>query len=67
MLNRATQITTNLFGLFAAVVQCSDQTTLDDFSNGILVPGQAANDPSVAKVYAYPPSSSQCHFFEIIV
>ncbi|MCJ1474770.1 hypothetical protein MMC13_003430 [Lambiella insularis] len=38
-----TLIATNVFGLSAAVIQCSSNTTLDDFSNGILVSGQLAD------------------------
>ncbi|MCJ1256161.1 hypothetical protein MMC24_003981 [Lignoscripta atroalba] len=33
-------IASNVFGLSAAVVQCSESTTLDDFSSGVLVRGK---------------------------
>jgi len=42
-------IAANIFNLPATVVRCSNTTTLDDFSNGILITGQQYNDHSPEK------------------
>ena len=44
------QIAANVFGLSAVVVNCSSATTLEDFSSGVLIPKQPANEDSLPKV-----------------
>ena len=42
LLTRIWQVASNVFGLAYAVLHCSESTTLEDFSNGILVAGKSS-------------------------
>ncbi|MCJ1433240.1 hypothetical protein MMC27_002599 [Xylographa pallens] len=52
-------IVSNVFGLSVAVVHCSQSTTLEDFSSGILISDQTTADDDPVRVHT---TISSCSF-----
>lgn len=43
------QVASNVFGLSHAMLHCSESTTLDDFSNGVLVASQTPAEERITR------------------